>query len=111
MDISEYILKVLKSQQMIMWSWGFHDPEATPQGLKFLVQGFKFNGIVAVNYNEGDDLFDVEFINEAGEVVGEKNEVFVDMLVRVIDDYVERTADYEQRVKDEYKLQQYDNEG
>lgn len=69
----------------------------------FLCQGFKFRGTVEVRYNEGRDLFDVSFCrgNKVVEVV---DGVYLDYLVEVIDNYVEKTADYEERVKAEYSL-------
>ena len=67
------------------------------------VQGFKFRGIVEVLYNEGSDLFDVSFI-KAGKVIKTIDGVFFDMLVETIDNYVENTSDYEERVKAEYSL-------
>ena len=67
------------------------------------VQDFKFRGIVEVLYNEGSDLFDVSFI-KAGKVIKTIDGVFFDMLVETIDNYVENTSDYEERVKAEYSL-------
>lgn len=88
---------------MVVWSWGFHQPVAIENGLQFKVQGYKFRGIVDVVYNEGSDLFDVSFI-KANKVVNVVNGVFFDMLVDTIDDYVERTADYDKRVKEQYSI-------
>ena len=88
---------------MVVWSWGFHKPVAVKNGLRFNVQGFKFRGVVEVVYNEGQDLFDVSFV-KANKVVKSINGVFFDMLVDVIDDYVEKTADYEKNVAAEYSL-------
>ena len=42
-------------------------------------------------------MFDVRFL-KANKVVNTIEGVFFDMLVDVIDDYVEKTSDYEQRV-------------
>lgn len=57
-----YIMRILKSQLMIIWSWGFNSPKTITNGLSFRVQGFKFKGTVEVVYNEGTDLFDISFI-------------------------------------------------
>ena len=89
-----------------MWSWGFNSPIAIENGLRFKVQGFKFRGIVEVKYNEGSDLFDVSFI-KAGKVIKTIDGVFFDMLVETIDNYVEKTSDYEQRVREEYQIKEY----
>lgn len=88
---------------MVVWSWGFNSPMAVKNGLRFKVQGFKFRGVVEVVYNEGSDLFDVSFI-KAGKVVKTIDDVFFDMLVETIDNYVEKTSDYEKRVREEYNL-------
>ena len=104
--MAKYIIQILKSRLMIVWSWGFHQPMALDNGLRFKVQGFKFRGVVEVKYNEGSDLFDVSFI-KAGKVVKTIDGVFFDMLVEAIDNYVEKTSDYEKRVREEYQIKEY----
>ena len=106
MEMAKYIMQILRSQLMVMWSWGFNSPIAIENGLRFKVQGFKFRGIVEVKYNEGSDLFDVSFIN-AGKVIKTIDGVFFDMLVETIDNYVKKTSDYEQRVREEYQIKEY----
>ena len=103
MEMAKYIMSILKTQLMVVWSWGFNKPMALKNGLRFNVQGFKFRGAVEVIYNEGQDLFDVSFI-KANKVVKSIDGVFFDMLVDVIDGYVEKTADYEKRVKAQYSF-------
>ena len=103
MEMPKYIMSILKTQLMVMFSWGFHQPVAIENGLQFKVQGFKFRGIVEVVYNEGRDLFDVRFL-KANKVVNTIEGVFFDMLVDTIDDYVEKTTDYEKRVAAEYSI-------
>lgn len=103
MEMAKYIMTILKTQLMVMFSWGFHQPVAIENGLQFKVQGFKFRGIVEVVYNEGSDLFDVRFL-KANKVVNTIEGVYFDMLVDTIDDYVERVPDYEQRVAAEYSI-------
>jgi len=96
-------MSIFKTQLMVVWSWGFHQPVAIENGLRFKVQGFKFHGIVDVVYNEGQDLFDVLFIKR-NKVIKSIEGVFFDSLVEVIDDYVEKTTNYEKRVATEYSL-------
>ncbi|MDE7448816.1 MAG: hypothetical protein K2M72_01225 [Paramuribaculum sp.] len=98
--MAEYILQILRSQLMIMWSWGFNSPTrlADNKGLAFKVQGFKYTGWVEVVYDEGLDTFSV-ILKKTGEVV---EDVYFDELVNVIDSLVERTEDYEKRVNKEY---------
>ena len=103
MEMAKYIMHILRSQLMVMWSWGFNSPMAVKNGIRFKVQGFKFRGIVEVVYNEGSDLFDVSFI-KAGKVVKAIDGVFFDTLVETIDHYVEKTSDYEKRVREEYQF-------
>ena len=101
--MAKYIISILRTQLMVMWSWGFNSPIAIKNGLRFKVQGFKFRGTVEVRYNKGSDLFNVSFI-KAGKVIKTIDGVFFDMLVETIDNYVENTSDYEERVKAEYSL-------
>ena len=104
--MAKYIMSILKTQLMVVWSWGFHKPVALENGLQFRVQGFKFRGIVEVVYNEGRDLFDVSFI-KANKLVKCIDGVYFDMLIDVIDDFVEKTNDYDQRVIAEYSIKVY----
>ena len=97
--MANYIYTVLISKVMVVLSWGFNSPNAITDGLRFKVQGFKFTGTVEVIYNAGTDLFNVHLSN--GIVVAD---VYVDSLFEVIDGLVERTNDYEERVKKEYGL-------
>ena len=97
--MAEYILKILRSQLMMMFSWGFNKPQRLPdnKGLKFHVNGFKYKGAVNVVYNDGRDLFEVSLEN--GTVV---EDVYLDSLVSVIDGLVEKVDNYKERVEIEY---------
>lgn len=79
--MAEYIMAILRSQLMVVFSWGFHRPQRLPNdtGLAFMVDGFKYQGRV-----EAD--------------------VYADCLVSVIDGLVERCDDYKGRVSEEYNL-------
>ena len=103
MEIAQYIMNILKTKLMVVWSWGFNSPMAIPNGLHFKVQGFKFRGVVEVVYNEGRDLFEVSFVKR-GKVVEVVEDIYFDMLVDVIDNKVEKTSDYKKRVEREYSL-------
>lgn len=104
--MAKYIMSILKTQLMVVWSWGFHKPIALENGLRFNVQGFKFNGIVLIEYKEGQDLFDLSFIKR-NKVVKSIDGVSFDMLVDTIDDFVEKTSDYKERVSAEYSIKVY----
>lgn len=99
--MAEYILQILKSQLMILCSWGPHNFKRLPgdQGLSFQVEGFKYQGKVKVVYDEGQDLFEVHLDN--GKI---EDMVYADCLVNVIDGLVERTDDYKSRVEAEYEI-------
>lgn len=103
MEMAKYIMSIFKTQIMVVWSWGFNSPIAVENGLRFKVEGFKFRGVVEVKYNEGWDLFDISFI-KVGKVVKVIEGVYLDTLVETIDNYVEKTSDYEKRVKDTYSI-------
>jgi hypothetical protein len=103
MKMAEYIMSILKTQLMVVWSWGFHQPMALQNGLRFKVSGFKFCGVVDIVYNEGHDLFDISFI-KSNKVVKSVDGVYFDMLIDVLDDFIERTPDYDKRVAAEYSL-------
>ena len=106
MEMAKYIMTILKTQLMVVWSWGFHKPVALENGLQFRVQGFKFSGACQIVYNEASDLFDVSFI-KANKVVKSIDGVFFDMLVDTIDDFVEKTSDYNQRIMEEHQIKIY----
>ena len=102
MEMAKYILQILRSQLMVVFSWGFHNPQRLPDdnGLKFNVQGFKYTGTVEVVYIEGKDLFEVVLTDNGTKV----EDVYLDNLVSVIDNLVEKTSNYKQRVEEEYAL-------
>lgn len=99
--MAEYILQILRSQLMVVFSWGFHSPKRLPEdkGLSFSVDGFKYTGKVKVIYNEGTDLFEVH-LSDGTKV----DDVYLDCLVNVIDGLVERTSDYDKRVREQYNV-------
>ena len=111
-EIGQYILTILKSRLDIVTSWGL-DPETLrpiKYGIQFHVQGFKHTGLVRVTLNEGEDLFEVALVSDAGETVETKESIFLDNLISTIDDAVENVDDYEKRVAEEYPgLTQSDN--
>ena len=99
--MAEYIMTILRSQLMVVFSWGFNNPKRLPddKGLRFNVEGFKYSGVVEVIYNIGSDLFEVH-LSDGTKV----EDVYLDNLVEVIDSLVEKTLNYEQRVQQEYAL-------
>ena len=102
MEMANYILSILKTNLSIVFSWGFNNPVALDNGLRFSVNGFKHKGNVAVKYNEGLDLFDVEILTVKNEVIETIEGVYFDQLIEVIDNRVELVENYELAVKEEY---------
>ena len=104
MEMAKYILVILRSQLMIVFSWGFHNARAIENGLAFDVQGYKHNGRVEVIYDEGWDLFNVRTINRDGTIKEQQDGIYVDGLVECIDRMVEKTDDYASRVRKTYEM-------
>ena len=89
MEMAKYILSILCTQPIVVFSWGFHDAQALPNGLRFAVNGYLHQGLVDVIYNEGADLFVVNTFNDDGTIKQQEVDVYVDCLVNVIDRIVE----------------------
>lgn len=92
---------------MVVFSWGLHNPIELPnnKGLAFLVNGYRHQGWVFVKYNEGDDLFDIELYTVNMHHIQTICNVCFDQLVDVIDRAVEKTTDYDERVRKQYNIQ------
>lgn len=106
LELAKYIWSILKIQIVIFMSWGV-DPKSMrviEGGLEFHCQGFKHTGKVQIILDEGADLFEVYLISENGETVKTIEDVYVDMLVSVIDENVEKTEDYEKRISEAYHI-------
>ena len=104
MEMAKYILAILRSQLMIVFSWGFHNARAIENGLAFFVQGYKHTGRVEVIYDEGQDLFNVILLDRTGKETKKEEGIYLDCLVDVIDGLVERTDDYATRVRNQYGM-------
>ena len=97
--MAEYIMAILRTQLMVVFSWGFNSPKRLPddKGIRFNVEGFKYQGSVEVVYNDGSDLFEIRLGN--GTTV---EDVYLDSLVTTIDNLVEKTENYRERIHQEY---------
>lgn len=102
--MARYIMQILRSELMIVCSWGFHSAYAIENGLAFYVNGYLHKGKVEVVYDEGWDLFTVRTINADGSVKAVEDGVYADGVVSVIDTMVERCPNYKERVKADYGL-------
>ncbi len=108
-EMAGYIWQILKTDLPVVMSWGI-DPgsmKVIEGGLEFHVQGFKHTGKVRVVLNLGTDLFDVSLIPDAGGKEETVEDIFLDRLVCVIDEHVEKTEDYEKRISEEYHIVRY----
>ena len=106
MKLAMYILSIFSEQPMVVLSWGVCKFGAIPddRGIIFHVQGYKFNGWVKVINEKGDDLFKVIFLSNESKTVEEKKDIHLDELVNTIDEYVEKTDDYDERIKEQYRI-------
>ena len=75
---------------------------AIRDGLAFRVQGYKHTGRVEVVYDEGQDLFVVRTINPDWTIKEQVEGIYADGLVETIDRMVEKTDDYNERVRSQY---------
>lgn len=98
--MANYIISILRTKLMIVFSWGFHSASPIENGLKFLVNGYKYQGEVVITYNAGSDLFDVKLTATREEIEG----IYADNLVNVIDNHIEYSEQYEEQVKSTYNL-------
>ena len=105
-EIAGYILSIFRTNPFVVMSWGINPAsiEVVDLGMKFHVQGFKHKGFVQVVLNEGEDLFEVTLISEEGETLKTIEHIFVDNLIPIIDDAVEKTEEYEKRISQEYGI-------
>ena len=105
-EIAGYILSIFRTNPFVVMSWGINPASIiiVEVGVKFHVQGFIHTGYVQVVLNEGEDLFEVTLISEEGEALKTIEHIFVDNLISIIDDAVEKTEDYEKRISQEYGI-------
>lgn len=104
-DMSRYIWHILSLDPYIPMSWGIdlEGLESDDTSLEFHVQGFIHTGNVRITYIEGADVFQVTLYGEDGELKDTINDVYLDNLVSVIDEKVEKqpqttTDDYTAKV-------------
>ncbi len=105
-EIAGYILSIFRTNPFVVMSWGINPASITivEVGVKFHVQGFLHTGYVQVVLNEGEDLFEVTLISEEGETLKTIEHIFVDNLICVIDNAVEKCENYQERISQEYQL-------
>lgn len=92
LELAKYIWSILKTQITIFMSWGIEPKsmKVIDGGLEFGCNGFKHTGKVQIVLDEGKDLFEVHLISENGEKVKTVEDVFLDNLVSVVDENIEK---------------------
>ena len=100
LKLAGYIWSILKTQPVIVMSWGvdIYTIKPVKGGLEFHVQGFKHTGMVQIILDEGKDLFEIHLIPDSE---GERKiieDVYFDMLVSIIDENVEKTDYYKKNI-------------
>ena len=93
MTIAQTILSQIKTiDPRATWAWGAKEFVNMGDGLKFKTSGMvKWKGYVYIKYNEGTDLYDIEFFRIRNcEIKCDKGmtDIFAEDLVRVIDEVV-----------------------
>ena len=101
-----YIVQTIRSQLMAsdaqkVWSWGAHAwAQIDDLTLQFKVQGHHFKGHVRIVYDEGDDLYIIQFghwRNYQWKNIESIDGVYCDMMVDIIDQRVEYIPAYGRR--------------
>lgn len=104
MTMAKYIMQILRTELMVMLSWGFHSAYAIENGLAFYVNGYLYKGKVEVEYDEGWDLFTVRIFNRDGSVKEGQEGIYIDSLVSIIDAMIEKCPDYASKVRKDYGI-------
>ena len=109
LELAKYIWSIIKTQIAIFMSWGVEPKsmKAIDGGLEFECNGFKHTGKVQIVLDEGKDLFEVHLISEDGKKVKTIEDVFLDNLVSVIDENIEKTEDYGKRISETYHIMEF----
>ncbi len=106
MNTTRVIMRELSTYPSEVLSWGFSQFRILQgdTGITFHVQGYKFNGWVKILYDEGADLFNIIFLSNEDVTVCERKGICLDDLVKTIDEYVEKTDDYDERIREQYNV-------
>lgn len=106
LELAKYIWSILKTQIIIFMSWGVEPKsmKVIEKGLEFVCNGFKHTGKVQIVLDEGKDLFEVHLISEDGKKVKTIEDVFLDKLISVVDENIEKTEDYKEKICREYGI-------
>ena len=105
LELAMYIWQILKTQMTVIMSWGIDPGQAKviKNGMEIHVQGFVHTGFVQITLNEGTDLFEIKLLSEKRELVKFIEDVYLDCLVKTLDENIEKCENYEQRVSEYLK--------
>lgn len=107
--IDKYIKQIFGYYPMVVGSWGIEslipimECEEGEGGLCIRVNAYKHQGEVRIMLN-WLDLLDVTLCNPDGSIKHKETGIYVDNLVPVIDSLIEKTEDYEKRIKQDYGI-------
>ena len=104
-ELAMYIWSILKTQMTVIMSWGINPGQAMviDCGMEIHVKGFIHTGFVQITLNEGTDLFEIKLLSEERELVKFIEDVYLDCLVKTLDENIEKCENYEQRVSEYLK--------
>jgi len=104
-ELAMYIWQILKTQMTIIMSWGIDPSKARviDNGIELHVRGFLHTGFLQITLNEGADLFEITLLSEKRETVKFIDGVYLDCLVKTLDENIEKCENYEQRVSEYLK--------
>jgi hypothetical protein len=105
--MAKYIIDVLNTQPDVVQSWGV-DPKSVKtikDGLQFHIEGSKFTGTMTITYMVGLDMLKVKTVSDTDrkDVIAHER-VYIDHLVRIIDESEVKTPDYEKCVKSQFPV-------
>ena len=105
LELANYIWEILKTRIEIIMSWGIDPGKARviKNGMELHVTGFLHKGFVQITLNEGADLFEIKLLSEERELVKFIDGVYLDCLVKTLDENIEKCENYEQRVSEYLK--------
>ena len=105
LELAMYIWRILKTQMTVIMSWGIDPSKARviDNGIELHVRGFMHTGFVQITLNEGTDLFEIKLLSEERELVKFIEDVYLDCLVKTLDENIEKCENYEQRVSEYLK--------
>ncbi len=91
-DMQALVSAMVKNPKV--WCWGARGwTNIEGKILRFRVSGHLFKGVVYIGVN-GSDLFDIYLANVKGVIRQQISDIYLDDLITVIDEKVEKIADY-----------------